>query len=512
MDQRRFHSIRENIDLYLFIILLSVLFHARSDEFAGKLPFLSTTGLSYLLMVYVGYKFGRLWGAVAGGVSAGYWFVMLVAYAHPTALQWLSAVSYRGEMLGPDWSGLTIMYASLQYVLLFAAIGYLAGWCADAVEARLARHHLKLEDLLPKWHGVYLHHIGAWVKRVIMAVFLLQVEGEDKKASILGRLRKLFVIIVTIPLLFSFSILGLRFSLPVSEHLTLVLPVLAPVIALWIAYAFGARQGVFAALGLLLIPLSATYVQELRHESGFAFKAGFGITTPDSVVALAAVAWVLGVVGHRLRDPEFAERLRSVFGGTPSYASAPRLKMWQMLLLALLACSSQYHGKGWEVYWDCYGILIMAAIWSGVLFDVRQTSNTILIVLGLGSLLNLYMPFWNSGFVLEYGQLEANEVVFLALVPFMVALFDIVTLRDARLLVATIYGLAWFADMAMSGGKYAVYPDFSLGMSIERVSMPLLSVAATLTLIELGARGLWVAARYRASAAVASASSASGGG
>lgn len=498
MEKRRFNTVEGNIDLYIFLTILAGLFHIYIEELAGEPYFFSTTALSYLLLIYIGYKFGRNWGALAGLLSSGYWFLLLLMHGNFSVAALLSEGRFEGMVFG-DESFLAqtfIFYASLQYVLIFTAIGYVAGWVMDVIEETLRAHHLALIDLLPRYNDIYLQHIGVWLERVIRAVFLLQLESVERKALLLSRLRKLFVLIVILPLLYYFNLLSFWLRWDITAVFSLYLPPLAPVIILWIAYAFGPRQGVLAALALLLSPIVFFPTEGFVKDIGL--HVGIGISSPASVIALAAAAWVLGSLGRALKNEIIRERLNGLFVPDKSASVLP-IKMWHVLLLVVSMFSISYRTETFIVYWDNYGPMILLAAISGLLFDVRQASNAILLVVGLGVL--LYLPIWLDDYNLafKYGRVQFHELVFLALIPLLVSLTSVKSLKDARILMALLIGLAWLAEMLTSSSLSAVYPAYLLSLNFAGNPIPLFAIAMTMVLIELGARILcWVASQHQA--------------
>ena len=303
MKNRRNNSIRNNIDTYLFVLIITILFHIDPNHWFNMNNFeIATIEISYLFVIYSGYKFGKYWGAITGGISVCFWTVLLATTGKDvTILQYVFS-----ESSGLDIGGFYIGNFSIENIFLYSFVGFCSGYVCDVIESFLYRHRIKLTDLLPFNQHNFILSIGNWIERTSRALFLFQIDPEDKKGILKRRLRKIFIIFATLPLVALFLLLSLNLCVtfaPRSEYalyIHLVPSFFSPVVALWLSYRISKTVGVWLSVTFLLSPLVYLYLSEVSEISNH-FSL-YNPTPPLSIVlSLGVAAWAMGLASEQVK-------------------------------------------------------------------------------------------------------------------------------------------------------------------------------------------------------------------
>ena len=493
MEARRKKSISKDIDTYLLLIALSVLFHLFPPPFED-IRF-NAVGISYLLVIYSGYKFGKYWGMLTGIVSTGFWlFFTLLTDNDISTREIILGLYAKGDLYHqyPSLQGFIVYYFSVQSLAVFAAIGYLSGLICDIVEAKLLKQGVTLTELLPYEKRNYILGVGQWFERISKALFLLQLDPDDKEGTIKRRLRKIFILVVTLPLISLYIALSMTWSLHITSSVTFnIVPVLlSPVLALWLSHRFGSLIGVWLSLSLLFAPLVYLVIQEYKHEMNL--PGLLSISNQGSpisiVVSLAVLAWVIGTITRRLKDQSLRDK---ILPQKTEHATAGRLSITHMLLL--LALSIEFYYQNDHLYIKYYSTFILSTyiLWLSFTRSALNVSNTVLIVLGLTSLFRTIVGTDDRIWHMVLGGISIPEVVFLSLIPFMARYIRLKSLKETRMLLLGLIVSLSLLFMIFSFYDSSVLPDIFLLIRIERLTLPLASIVLLLLLSEVMARFIW---------------------
>lgn len=496
MNIRRHLSATRDLDTFLVLLLLSVVFHLQPPSLEGI--WLDVVGLSYLLVIYTGYRYGRFWGLLAGAVSAGFWLLFTLFTVNDlTASEILFGLSTKGErFIDHAWlESFRVMHFSAQSLLLYAATGYLAGYLCDRVEAWLGRSGATLGDVLPVHDSNYVLRMGDWFERTAKALFLLQLDPEDREGAIKRRLRKIFVLIVTLPLLALFVTLAMQWSIRLEGGgaIYLVPALFSPVLALWLAHRAGPLIGVWLSLSLLFSPLAAWYFRELDLPGEIHFS---NYASPLSiVVTLAVAAWLIGTVSRQLKNERLRQQLL-VLADRP--AGMQRLSIAHIVLLLGLCIELIYRDEG--LYLKYFSTLLLAAyvLWLSLRYNTFNVSNTVLLVIGATALFRLDFRLEDSAWRIQLGGTTIPELIFLALIPHASRYFRVDSLNAVRHLYLTLLVGLTLMLMLFSYGDSDIVPSVLVRLRYENLTFPLLSLALILLVVEGMARASWWVLKRRA--------------
>ena len=488
MNIRRVNSIRGGLDTYVFILIASILFHIHPPAMAGVT--FDVIGISFLLVIYSGYKYGKYWGALTGVLSVLVWLVFTVfAESDVSLMEYIFGIAVNGSRYTNfDYlDSVTIVHMSIQSLLLYGFLGFFAGLIVDKIEAILRNKNIQLIDLLPFSPHNFMLSVGIWFERTAKALFLLQLDPEDKEGVLKRRLRKIFVLVVTIPLISLFLFLSLNLSYNFDEATTLYLipALLSPVLALWLSHRISSTVGVWLSTVFLFSPLVFLYAEEVI-EGKFSL---YNTAAPFSIVlSLGVAAWVIGTISKQLQDDTLRNKL---FPSQHELTTFRQISVSNIILLSILTIEFYYKNEG--VYFRYFSTLMLSLyiLWISFRHSASSVSNMVLIVLGLFSLFSVERSLWIDGLNIRVGRISVPEIVFLSVLPYVAKYVRIHSLNAIRGLIIGLFISLSIVFMVFSYGDVYVLPDIFIRVGYESMVFTLPIAIIMLISFEVIARLAW---------------------
>lgn len=494
MESRRKNSIANNINTYVFLTGLSVLFHLSPPSIG--LVKLEVVGISYLLVIYAGYKYGKYWGMLSGFLSVGFWLLFtLFTHNDISTMELLLGLSAKGSryLEYPSIHEFAVAYFAFQSLLIFSAIGYFSGFICDRLEDKLHKHGVTLEDLLPhketNKETNFVLGVGKWLEKTSKSLFLLQFEPENKDSAIKKRLRNIFNFAATVPLIILFISLSMRWSYNFGDGNSIyIVPVLfSPVLALWLSHRISPAIGVRLSLSLLFSPLVYLFFHELLRLPGFQI---YNFAPPlNIVVSLSVAAWLIGTISKQLKDDTLKNKL---LPQNEAHDPAKRVSITHIALLFVFSIGLFYRND--SLYISYYSTFVLSSyiVWLSLKHNPLSVSNMIVVVLGSMALFHIQIPLGEGLWRLRLGGISIPEVVFLSLIPFMVRYINLDSLKNIRVLfLGLMLGLS-LLFMVFSYYDSSVLPDIFVKIRYENITLPIVSLMLILVLSELLARLAWL--------------------
>ncbi len=462
MHTRRCNNLLKNLDSYLILIILSIFFHINPPSIPDIHLALDFKSVSYLLIIYAGYKYGKKWGAIAGFISVLFWILFVLSTNNYVGWKELIfSVGFKEDSL--SWHSFLketrVYYGSFQYLIIFILIGYSSGCLCDKIETFLAKRELTLTDLLPYSSTSYVLNIFKWLENVSKQLFLLQIDPQDKKGYILKRLRKLFVVIITIPIITLYIAFSNKISYRLTDHFTLIfLPAsMSAVFMLWLAYKNGPRIGTWLSLSLLFSPLVAqllrTYFKEII---GSSIRVSNAIAIPSMILTLGVVSWIIGTFSEQLKKEKIQEKL--IF--TQYNKSSKTLPVIHILLLLLLSLELRFKCDWFYFKYNSIFILSIYISWLSLYYKKNNISNTVFITLIVTCFFSFFHieKIGSTIFRLHIGNtISLPELFYISSIPYVVKYIKISKFANIQMLINLIM-LTLFALYMLFSHDYYVIP------------------------------------------------------
>ena len=143
-------------DTYIFIVLSATFFHLYFilDLPEGIKYINMTIGISYLLIIYLGYKFGRWLGLIGAILSTVSWLVYVLLDNYETTTFELLV---KGSLKIQD--DVILTHISINHISLYALLGYFSGVLFDILEDFLNKKSSTLNEILPFSNDLFINHI-----------------------------------------------------------------------------------------------------------------------------------------------------------------------------------------------------------------------------------------------------------------------------------------------------------------------------------------------------------------
>lgn len=493
VSQRRCQIFKKCWDTYIFIVFLATVFHIVifAGDFPEGLRYINMTiGITYLLVIYLGYKFGRWLGLLGGIISSFSWFLYALISNYEVSYNTLfikGAMSLNNDFILGSFS--------INHIVLYAFLGYLSGFLFDKLENFLDQRDLTLIELLPFSNNLFIDNVATWVSNLSKALYLSQLNPEDKKGTILRRLRKLFVIIITIPLIILFNILSQNIETVAHiQNIDIYIGVptyVAPILILWFSYVYSFKVGIWLSLSLIF---SEAIGLIFRNQYNIDIHFSSIVNSPTVIIALVGLSWFIGVLFAQLKDNEL---LNKIFPEKKKNDTENFLSVRHIILMILLLFSISYSNEYIKFQYFTIGSLSIYIIYLSLYYNANNVSNTILLISGIMSFFAIIFNFDNN-IKIYFGRFDMVEVVILALIPQALRYFNLKTLNNLKLFIMMVFLLLWIKSVIFSSLNIEPHIFFTLDFykDQEKYSyiysdLYLLSVLSVYLLIEIGSRIIW---------------------
>ena len=494
--KRRNMPVKGNLSLLFLFYLLAVALNFNIN-LTALLGF-SFYAAQIMVIIYIGYKFGRTPGLVFGFLTGAFWFVAsLFLEKHEDILQFL----FKGGRIKTLSAGGFAMYShSFQHALIIAGLGFFSGVLFDMLERFLKNNDLSLEECIPRKQVNYLQGMYNF----LLLFFRAHSKEENSPqgsfaARWSGRVVNLQIAIILVPFCY-----GIMYILPVdigtasSVQFNFPPAYLVSLVLLVYAYSKGSRAGITMVLTVwFLTILSCLFLVTGEFDIGFSheLRPDFFLASPVQAAGLSILAWWLGKVGKIMRNDsvrdKLATALKTYSRQTPSATGASYLIVFVLLVFSLRASFQTEHFI--FNYSPLFPMIFIAVAW-GARQGMVPISNRTLIMLIPITLVSFQLCFGQFG--LYTLLLSAPLALLIAAIPHIAGRLDTSRIESTRMifygsLIAIVVHQIYIVNSAYPGVLFftigKVYDAKEAYMSLSYFS-DILLWAFTMFAIETASR------------------------
>lgn len=369
----RLRDVKIDPTLYAVCILACFLLHFHWN-LTDRLS-LSLYPLAFLVILYIGYKFGGVAALVAGGSC---WLLWLVTKIFWTEQRGIYDYLIESRIYGVfDNRALSANGQGLEDFIILSGFGFLSAKGFDWLEARLLTADLTLESLFPPSQNYIIQTFATYIGRVFTPARNEDKQEEQVETSTTVEVSGLkpkfdFKIVFKsagaflVFALFVVSSIEISFRFRLGNGSDFYLRVLPYYSSVMLFLLFAYFQGFYRTLGALLliaVPFSI-YVTVILGYGVFDDLGGLSVDPAFSSVAILIftiiASWWLVNLGRIWRTESVAEKLRGLFSGAGNPTAIDRsMTTGAFLLIVVLSVSIGFHHYLDQPAGSTTGVLIL---------------------------------------------------------------------------------------------------------------------------------------------------------